>query len=93
MTTITWRGEDDLHPEGQAGPSFTKWNGIKFPKDTPVEVDNPDMIRRAKGNRFFEVHESAGTLDSASGPPPMPLVQRRGPGRPPKVREPVAGED
>lgn len=105
MTTLTWLGEDD-ETIGYAGPSFTTWGGLKFPKDKPVEVDNADMIRRAKGNRFFEVHESAGTLDSASSgpPPPDPPMTKRGPGRPPKPkdglgsynyvpREPAPGED
>jgi hypothetical protein len=54
MTTLTWLGEDT---EDYAGPSFTTWGNRKFPKDKPVEVDNPDMIRRAKGNRFFRVDE------------------------------------
>lgn len=93
MTKLTWLGESD-DKIGYAGPAFTTWCGIKFPVNVAVEVSDKDMIRRAKGNRFFEVHESAGTLDSASGPPPMQTpAQKRGPGRPPKVRDPVAGED
>lgn len=90
MTTLTWLGESD-DKIGYAGPAFTTWGGLKFPVNVAVEVTDKDMIRRAKGNRFFEVHESAGTLDSASGTPPP--VQKRGPGRPPKPREPIAGED
>lgn len=70
---LTWLGEDELHGPDQAGPSFTRWNGIKFEKNVPVSVDNPDMIRRAKGNRFFRVEDD--------DPP------KRGPGRPPKVRD------
>jgi len=93
MTTLTWLGESD-DKIGYAGPAFTTWGGLKFPVNVAVEVTDKDIIRRAKGNRFFEVHESAGTLDSASGPSPsVQPMQKRGPGRPPKVREPMAGED
>lgn len=60
---ITWLGEDHLHfevdNEGNKkdgfGPSATIWNGVTFPKGQPVEVTNPRMIEKAKGNQFFEV--------------------------------------
>lgn len=78
MAKVTWLGEDELHGNG-AGPSFTTWAGLKFPKGEAVDVTNPDMLRRAKGNRFFRVQEEA-----AANPPD--LVLRRGPGRPPKVK-------
>lgn len=70
MTAITWLGEDHLHADG-IGPSATTWNGIRFPKDVPVNVDNEDMIRKARTNPFF-------SLDSGE--------VRRGPGRPRKVQ-------
>ncbi len=89
-TWLTWKGEDT---KDYAGPSFTTWYGKRFPKDVPVEASDPEMIRRAKGNRFFEVHESAGVLDSVvATAPASPPVVKRGPGRPPKVREPIPGE-
>lgn len=62
---LVWLGEDDLHrvvshdgvtTQG-AGPSHCVWNSIKFEKDKPVTVTDPDMIRRAKGNRFFKVYD------------------------------------
>jgi hypothetical protein len=53
MARITWLGEDG---DGTAGPSFTTcFGGIKFPKGTPVEVSDPDHVRRAQGNSFFSV--------------------------------------
>lgn len=59
MPKVIWLGEDDLHPEGQAGPSFTLWNGHKFHKDVPVEVKNEIALAKARGNPFFKVIEDA----------------------------------
>lgn len=74
MAKITWTGEDSLHtsPDGtmSAGPSFTMWGGVKYPKGEAVEVKDPAIIAKAKTNKFFTVEE---------GEP------KRGPGRPPKV--------
>lgn len=55
MTKVTWLGEDG---DGVAGPSFTTCFGMKFPKGEPVEIDDPDMVRRASGNPFFSVEDS-----------------------------------
>lgn len=79
MAKVTWKGEDHLHntvtSEGVtvegAGPSFTTWKGIKFPKDVAVDVTDAHIIAKAKRNIFFKVEEEA----------------KRGPGRPPKVKE------
>jgi hypothetical protein len=51
---VTWLGEDHLHEEGN-GPRKNTWNGIEFIKGEPVEIDNPRMIEKAKGNPFYEV--------------------------------------
>jgi len=68
MAKITWVGEDELHNatdsqgnlvEG-AGPSFTKWQNIKFPKGEPVEVTDHAVIAKAKVNRFFKVEGAPG---------------------------------
>lgn len=64
---IAWKGEDT---EEQAGPSFTFWNGMKFPKGQMVEISDPQMMRKAVNNQFFDVEDSE---------------PRRGPGRPKKV--------
>lgn len=76
MAQVTWKGEDELHVNLEngsgAGPSFTKaFGGIKFPKGEPVEITDPDFIRRAKGNPFF-------TVDGDTEP-------KRPVGRPPKL--------
>lgn len=63
MAKVTWLGEDDLHKtvthdghtlEG-AGPSFTTWRGLKFPKGEPVDVSDPGIVKKAKSNPFFKV--------------------------------------
>jgi hypothetical protein len=52
--SVTWLGEDHLHPDGN-GPRKNMWNGIEFVKGEAVEIDNPHMIAKAKGNPFYEV--------------------------------------
>jgi hypothetical protein len=73
MAKVTWLGEDPLHfvtddkgnVDERPGPSFTLWNGTKFPKGVPVEITNPLAIAKAKANRFFEVEEHAVPAPSA----------------------------
>jgi hypothetical protein len=64
MAKVTWTGEDDLHTHADgspgAGPSFTVWNGVKFPKGEAVEVTNAVAVKKAKGNRFFKVEGGPG---------------------------------
>lgn len=63
MAKVTWLGEDHVikHEDGTdipvAGPSFTTWGGVKFPKGTAVDLQNPVAIAKAKGNQFFKVDE------------------------------------
>ena len=54
MTKLTWRGPDD-YEAGETPPSSCTWNGITFPVGVAVEVDNPTMIAKARGNRMFKV--------------------------------------
>jgi hypothetical protein len=55
MAKLTWLGEDELH-NGAPGPSFcVGFGGIKFPKGTPVEVTDKEIIAKARINQFFEV--------------------------------------
>lgn len=35
----------------------TVWNAIKFLRGVPTEVSDPVMIRKAKGNPYYEVVE------------------------------------
>lgn len=69
MAKVTWLGEDALHVvkddkgnvvDDRPGPSFTVWNGVKFPKGVPVDVVNPVAVAKAKGNPFFKVEGLPG---------------------------------
>lgn len=80
---ITWLGEDSDHENG-AGPSNMTWKGINFPVREIVEVSDPDMIRRAKGNKFFKVEEVEAKVEPKAAEPAEET--KRGPGRPPKVK-------
>lgn len=51
---VTWLGEKDGESDG---PSSNEWNGIVFKRGEPVLVENPHMIAKAKGNRFYSVEE------------------------------------
>jgi hypothetical protein len=76
MAKIIWLGEDDLHGEGSAGPSFTRAFGdIKFPKGEPVEVRSYAIVQKALNNQFFDV-DDADDVDDAPG------AERRKRGRP-----------
>ena len=68
MARITWLGEDQNHDftdsqgnlvEG-AGPSFTRWQNIKFPKGEAVEVTDQTIVSKAKANKFFKVEGTPG---------------------------------
>lgn len=64
MAKVTWTGEDHLHslPDGSpgAGPSFTMWQGMKFPKGEAVDVTDTAIVKKAKGNQFFKVEGLPG---------------------------------
>jgi hypothetical protein len=68
MTKITWRGAEG-YEEGETPPRSCTWAGITFPVGVAVEVDDPTMIDKAKGNRFFKVAEDEPKV---YGPPPVP---------------------
>lgn len=50
MPTITWLGTGDDGPEETEG-----FKGMKFKKGEAVECDNPEVLKRAYGNQYFEV--------------------------------------
>jgi hypothetical protein len=52
MPKVTWLGEDT---ETYAGPSFTTWQGMKFPKGVAVEVTDAHALAKARINQFFKV--------------------------------------
>jgi hypothetical protein len=73
MAKLTWLGEDELHGEGAAGPSFTRAFGdVKFPKDEPIEVRSYAIVQKALSNPYFEV-EDADDVDDA---PQAPVATR-----------------
>ena len=72
MTKLTWRGPDD-YEAGETPPSSCTWNGITFPVGVAVEVDNPTMIAKARGNRMFKVEDE---------PPDGAMARARHRGRP-----------
>lgn len=78
MAKVVWKGEDHLHGEDRAGPSFTIWNGVKFEKGRPVEITNETALAKARGNPFFDVIEE---------------VEKRGPGRPRIIRDGDENQD
>lgn len=62
MASVTWLGEDGKDKNGNdvAGPSFTVWGGVKFPKGQPVTVTDKAMLAKAKINQFFKVEGLPG---------------------------------
>lgn len=54
MTTLTWLGAEG-YEEGETPPDSCTWGGIVFPVGVAVEVDNPALIAKAKGSRFFAI--------------------------------------
>jgi hypothetical protein len=62
MAKLTWRGPDD-YGEGESPPRSCTWAGITFPVGVAVDVDNPTMIAKAKGNRMFKVEEGNGPIE------------------------------
>ena len=59
MTTLTWLGEQD-YGEGETPLSACTWNGVLFTAGDKVEVTDPWMIAKARGNRFFRVEDGNG---------------------------------
>ncbi len=47
IAALVWLGEDDVLE--------TEWNEIKFLAGVPVNISDPYMVKKARGNPFFEV--------------------------------------
>ena len=62
MAKITWKGEAE-------GPPSCTWNGIAFPAGRAVEVDDPWMIAKARGNQYFKVEGEPDTVLVTGGEP------------------------
>ena len=80
MAQVTWKGEDELHVRlnedghevGGAGPSFTTWNGVKFPKGEPVEIRSYFAVQKAVNNPFFDVTDPDDVDDAPKKKPGRP---------------------
>ena len=53
MAKIKWLG-------GPGEPASNDWNGHTFPKGEWVEVSDAYMVKKAKGNPFYEVDDPQG---------------------------------
>lgn len=51
MAKVTWLGEGDNDPKEIV------WAGKTFKKGEAVEVDDPRLVEKARGNRFFKVDD------------------------------------
>jgi hypothetical protein len=78
MVKLTWRGPDD-YEEGETPPRSCTWVGITFPVGVAVEVDNPWMIDKARGNRMFKVGEGGNGPIEPTGAKAAAPVQWREP--------------
>jgi hypothetical protein len=57
MAKITWKGE------GASPPPQLEWRGVTFPLNQPVDVDDPDIIAKAKTTSIFKVEEAPEGAD------------------------------
>ena len=64
MAKLTWLGEQD-YGEGETPLSACTWNGVLFTAGDKVEISDPWMIAKARGNRFFRV-------ENGKEPAPLP---------------------
>lgn len=51
IAALVWLGDED------ESVLETVWNEVTFPKGVPVNVSDPYFVKKARGNRFFEVLE------------------------------------
>ena len=100
MTTLTWLSTDDYR-EGETPLDSIMWCGILFTAGDKVEVNDPWMIAKARGNRFFRVEDSNGGPRPetwTNDPPPPPPIEEPSPAREdgrerPDVRYPTTPPD
>lgn len=74
MAKIRWIGE------GEDGPRVNTWRGIIFEVGKWVEIEDPHIVAKAKGNPYYEVEG-----DKPKAPPPKgaapsfnPTISTRG---------------
>jgi hypothetical protein len=67
MASVTWKGEPG--PGEDEGPKSVTWGGKVFKRGEAVEVEDPNIIAKAKTNPYFEV---SGDVAPAEPPPLVP---------------------
>lgn len=82
MAKIVWLGEPETDHEG---PRHNVWNGITFPRGEEVEIDNPQMIAKARKNPFYSVDGEVYVPDGAQPHPNAPGQANAGPVLPAKT--------
>jgi hypothetical protein len=70
---VTWKGESDA----EDAPQETSLGHLKFKKGEAVEVEDPRIIEKLRGNRFFEV--SGGPKTAVPPQPVQPGYQNLAP--------------
>lgn len=68
MTTITFLGGEET-----GNVAFVDWNGYRFHINQPVDCDDPHVLTKARGNRFFRV----GDVIVADPPKSDPMAKAR----------------
>jgi len=74
MAKLTWLSTDDYR-EGETPLDSCVWCGVLFTAGDAVEVTDPWMIAKARGNRFFRVEEPPAADDDIFGDP-KPMLKR-----------------
>lgn len=62
MAKIVWLGEPEADNEG---PRQNIWNGITFPRGVEVDIDNAQMIAKARKNPSYSVDGEVYVPDGA----------------------------
>lgn len=62
---ITYLGGPETGDVGR-----TTWGNYEFELNKPVEITDPHIIEKAKGNKFFKVEMMADTAKPAATPAP-----------------------
>ena len=65
MAKVKWLGEDKPN---EPGPSFNTWKGIQFDKGKWVDVDDEQMLTRARTNQYYEVKDDKAEAKAEEAP-------------------------
>jgi len=82
MAKLTWLGTEDYR-EGETPLESCVWCGVLFTAFDKVDIYDPWMINKARGNPFFRVEDSNGN-PPPEPPPPQPRYPDPPPDYPPE---------